>query len=181
MDQAQEVIALGQLVLKFAGVERITYHEDGKTRETDTDHTVMLGIIGCSIAAKLYPHLDLGRVSQYALVHDLVEVYAGDTPTVNISSEARVDKEKREKKALARIEKEFTAFPWLAETIFSYEALVDIEARFIKTLDKCMPKITHILNKGVYFKETGKERQEMVAVFQQATCRSCGRICKGIS
>ena len=160
-------MALGKLILNFAGVERATYREDGKTRETDTDHTVMLGVIGCSIAAKLYPHLDLGKVAHYALVHDLVEAYAGDTPTFNISPESRADKERREKDALARIEKEFTVFPWLAETLLSYEDLADTEARFIKTLDKCMPKITHILNKGASFKEIGGEREEMVAFFDR--------------
>lgn len=167
MDEVHEMIALGQLVLKFARIERVTLHEDGLKNESDTDHTVMLGIIGCNIAAKLYPHLDLGKVSQYALVHDLVEVYAGDTDSFNITVEAKKNKDEREMAALKRIEKEFTVFPWLVETLHSYEALGDAEARFIKTLDKCMPKITHILNKGAYFKETGKNREELVIFFEK--------------
>src|SRR3989344_9070817 len=167
MDNVQDIVALGQLVLRFARVERVTYHEDGKRRETDTDHTVMLSVIGCSIAAKLYPHLDIGKISQYALVHDLVEAYAGDTPSFNITSEAKKNKDERELVALKKIEKRFEVFPWLIEILHSYEALGDQEARFIKTLDKCMPKVTHILNNGAYFREHGKNREEMVTFFKQ--------------
>lgn len=167
MHDAEHLLSLGQLVLRFGRVERVTYHEDGKRRETDTDHTVMLGLIACSIAEKAYPNLDVGKVAQYALVHDLVEAYAGDTPTFNISEEEHESKAKREAEALARIEKEFTRFPWLVSTLHAYETLGDPEARFVKTLDKCMPKITHILNKGTYFKEHGKKREELEEYFKK--------------
>jgi len=81
-----DVVRLGQLALAFGRVNRITRHEDGTTPESDTDHTVMLGLIACALAERWYPHLDRGLVAQYALVHDLVEVYAGDTPTLAIDA-----------------------------------------------------------------------------------------------
>ncbi len=165
MQDTQKIIELGQLILQFGRVERATYHEDGKRKETDTDHTVMLGVLGCSLAAHLYPKLDLGKIAQYALVHDLVEAYAGDTPSFNITNEAKANKNQKEKEALHKIEENFKGFPWLVHTIKDYEHLVDSEARFIKTLDKCMPKITHILNKGTYFREVGKDKKEMIDFF----------------
>ena len=167
MLQQNDIIALGQLILQFGRIERATLHEDGIRKETDTDHTVMLGVLGCSIAQVLYPNLDNGKIAQYALVHDLVEAYAGDTPSFNITKEARIDKDRREHEALLSIEYNFASLPWLPGTLKRYESLGDKEARFVKTLDKCMPKITHILNEGAYFKQVGKEKLEMVEFFEK--------------
>lgn len=63
---------LASLVLDFGKVDRITAHQDGVFPESDTDHTVMLGVIGVSLAKRLYNDLDLGLIAQFALVHDLV-------------------------------------------------------------------------------------------------------------
>lgn len=161
------MVSLGELILKFAQVDRVTYFPDGKTRESDTDHTVMLGVVACSLAAKFYPSLDLGKIAQYAFVHDLLEAYAGDTPSFNITPEAKAAKDTKEKEALSMLQGEFGALPWIVETIERYEALDDSEARFIKTLDKCMPKITHILNNGAWFREQGTTREEMVEFFKK--------------
>ena len=81
-DLITAVLGLGGLSLAFGRVERATRHEDGTTPESDTDHTVMLGLIGCSLAPLVCADLDLGLIAQYALVHDVVEVHAGDTNTL---------------------------------------------------------------------------------------------------
>lgn len=38
------------LALAFGRVERVTLHEDGRRRESDSTHTVMLGLVACEIA-----------------------------------------------------------------------------------------------------------------------------------
>lgn len=141
------VINLGRLSLAFGRVDRITYHDDGETLESDTDHTVMLGLVACAFAAR-HLNLDLGLVAQYALVHDLVEVYAGDTPTlVALSVDAKEEKARREEAALLRLAEEFAfSLPWVATTIADYERRADPEARYVKAMDKLLPKITHVLN-----------------------------------
>jgi putative hydrolase of HD superfamily len=165
---AEDIVDLGKLTLIFSRVERMTYHEDGRRAETDSDHTVMLSIVACSIASELRPDLDVGMIAQYALLHDLVEVYAGDTPTIRITDEERVLKKQREAAALARIKLEFgNSFPWLIETMESYEALDTIEAKFVKAVDKLMPRITHLLNNGKLIKEIGMTRQEVINRFDE--------------
>jgi putative hydrolase of HD superfamily len=146
----KKTIDLGALVLQFAQVTRATRFPDGTTPESDTDHTVMLGVIACAFAATYVPRLDVGKIAQYVLVHDLVEAYAGDTNTfLEKSAEQKLAKAEREEAALARITEEFgSVYPWIPETIEHYESLADAEARFVKTLDKVMPKITHCLNRG---------------------------------
>lgn len=155
----QKTIELGKLILSFGLVNRVTTHEDGNTLETDTTHTVMLGITACAFAREFVPNLDLGKVAQFALVHDLVEVYAGDTNTFGkVAYDA--DKEEREAKALAQIRSQFdSTYPWLGETIEEYESLKSPEARYIKVFDKILPKITHILNNGAVIGRLGQTKE----------------------
>lgn len=142
------LLDLGRLALVFGGVDRTAcYHPDQATRESDTDHTVMLGWTAPALAARCYPHLDTGLIAAYALVHDAVEAYAGDTQTLRISPDQRQAKAAREAAAAARIHGEFgDRLPWFPEMIARYEARTDPEARFVWVLDKVLPKITHLLD-----------------------------------
>ncbi len=159
----QGLVDIGKLILQFAKVNRVTLHEDGKRLESDTDHTVMLAVSSLALGSKLYKdRLDLGVVAQFAIIHDLVEVYAMDTDSFGLSVDGRKAKEEREHTAFLRIQEEFKdTYPWLPEMIEKYEALDTIEARFVKTLDKAMSKITHILNNGQYFKNRKLPEDEM--------------------
>lgn len=87
------------------------------------------------------PYLDLGKVSQYALVHDLVEAYAGDT-TIWASVEEHASKAEREEEALRLIEERFgRRFPWIDQTIKKYELFDEPESCFVYALDKIIPYI----------------------------------------
>lgn len=157
----EKIIELGRMLLAFGRVERATHHEDGVTKETDTTHTVMLGIMASAFATEFAPHLDTGKIAQFALVHDLVEVYAGDTVTFGLYAKD-TEKDGREAEALARIKKEYDAvFPWIGNTIEEYEKREVPEARFVKVFDKILPKIVHILNKGVTVRELGHTTESM--------------------
>jgi 5'-deoxynucleotidase YfbR-like HD superfamily hydrolase len=140
---------LAQLGFAFGRVDRITFHEDGATPESDTDHTIMLALIAVELAPR---HLDRGLVALYALVHDLVEVYSGDTQTLKITAEIRADKQRREADALTRLVHELgPGSPLgggspLGTLLEAYEKQVAPEARFVRLLDKVMPKLTHLLN-----------------------------------
>lgn len=166
---ADATLNLGRLVLQFGRVNRITRQEDGVTLESDTDHTIMLSLLACAFAAKYMPELDIGRVAQCALVHDLVEAYAGDTPTFGgISSEEAKEKDEREHKALLRIKAEFDEeFPWISSMIEEYERLDTREARYVKSIDKIMPKITHNLNDAAAVREMGHTVED-VEMFSRA-------------
>ncbi len=163
----RSLIALASATLAFGKIDRITYHEDGVTPESDSDHTVMLGVIACAFAARHFRDLDLGKIAQYALVHDLVEIYAGDTPTLRIDADGRAAKAERERQALELIRDEFATLPWLYITIADYEERRDPEARFVKALDKLLPKITHILNHGVTLRDQGMSRKELVTRYDE--------------
>jgi putative hydrolase of HD superfamily len=156
-ETVQKTIELGRLMLQFGLTLRATHHEDGETRETDTTHTVMLGVMACAYADVYAPHLDKGKIAQYALIHDLTEVYAGDTVTFGLKDGPEMkEKEEREAQALARLTEEYQdIYPWIHSTIEEYEHLASPEARYVKVFDKVMPKIVHILNKGVTVRSLG--------------------------
>lgn len=164
----EPVIALGRLSLAFGRVDRATCHEDGTTPESDTDHTVMLTLVACAFAQRHLPDLDPGLVAQFASVHDVVEVYAGDTPTLRVDDAKRADKAAREEAALARIRAEFSeTLPWLPDMIDRYERRDCPEARYVKAMDKLLPKITHILNGGATVHGQGLTRRELVDRYEQ--------------
>lgn len=159
---AEAVVELGRLALLFGRTNRATYYEDGVTLESDTDHTTMLALIACAYASRFVPRLDIGKIAQYSLVHDLVEAYAGDTPTLRISDDERKAKDAREAEALRKLELQFgESLPWIPDMIEEYESLKTPEARYVKAIDKVMPKITHALNKSKLIKESGFTLEEL--------------------
>jgi 5'-deoxynucleotidase YfbR-like HD superfamily hydrolase len=158
---APALIEIARLALMFGRVDRITLHEDGIRPETDTDHTVMLMLCAVTVHASVprLPAMNLGMVLKFALIHDLVEAVAGDTPAYKLSAEAREAKELREAEALRILGETFEAFretDWLPGLIAEYEAQVAVEARFIRLLDKMMPKLTHALNLGATLRRRGE-------------------------
>lgn len=151
-----EPISLAKLALRFSRVERATFHEDGVRPETDSDHTVMLGLVACQLAP---PLLDQGKVAQYSIVHDLVEAYSGDVQTLTITEEGRRDKERREGEARARILEEFGPRSWVCCTLMEYEEQVAPEARFVRLMDKILPKLTHAFNGCAAAQKLGVSRE----------------------
>jgi 5'-deoxynucleotidase YfbR-like HD superfamily hydrolase len=103
----------------------------------------MLGLVACELAPVF---LDRGDVAKYALVHDLVEAYSGDTNTLGISAEGKTAKVAREEAAMERLRVELgpssAVFNWLE----AYERQTDPAARYVRLLDKVLPKLTHLLN-----------------------------------
>ena len=150
----QGLLKLGRLLIRFSEVKR-----EG-TLESDIEHTVMLAVVACAVAATWIPELDVGKVAQYALVHDLIEAYCGDISTSDFTAVDFGSKENKEEQARKTIKIEFGAFPWLHETIEQYEALNTPEARFIKTLDKAMPALIHNLNDGCLFEKEGPTKTQ---------------------
>lgn len=157
------LLSIASLALDFGAVNRATFHQDGVTPESDTTHTVMLGLLAIDIASR-HPELKLnvGLVAQLVYVHDLVEAKCGDTNSFAITPEAQYAKNEREREALADlIEGELREHSHLKFLLFTYENQECPEARFIRYLDKVTPKLTHALNDGAAFMKMGKSWVEV--------------------
>lgn len=153
--ELNELKKVAILCLDFGKIERKTFHQDGITHETDTTHTVMLSVLAPALAEKLYPNLNIGLIAQFAIVHDLTEAITGDYDTLlNSSQEFKRQKKEQEELALKKIQKDFgDNLPWIYKTIAHYERLDCPEARFVKILDKILPKIVRLVGNRVSNKE----------------------------
>jgi putative hydrolase of HD superfamily len=167
---ADAVIDLGRLALAFGRINRTAcWHPDGQQRESDADHTVMLGWIAPALAQRLYPgELDAALVAQFALLHDMAEVYAGDTPTLRIDDAGREAKAKREHAAGWRIWCEFIdSLPWIPRTLADYEQQRMPEVRFVRAVDKLLTKIVHLLDGAKGLIEEEMTVSEMRQIFDR--------------
>jgi len=87
---------------KMKTVLRQTYITDKSRRENSAEHSWHFALT----ALTLYEYcgldgVDINRVIQMALVHDLVEIYAGDTPAYD--EKGNIDKDEREKEAADKL------------------------------------------------------------------------------
>ncbi len=138
----ERVLRLARISLRLGEVERVPTHPDGR-RETDTTHTVMLALLAAEAADEL--GLDVGRAVLFALVHDLVEVYAGDTDTSQgLSGDERALKRAREHAAAQRLDRELPGSV-LVRALADYEDRQEDEARLVHLLDKMCPKAVSIV------------------------------------
>lgn len=136
-------IQLGNLVADFARVERIPRWADNR-RETDVEHSYLLALVACELAATYYPELQTGLIAEFANVHDLVEVKVGDTPTFLATVEQLGEKAIREHAALHELQAELPTHT--AEILTRYEEQREPEARFVKVVDKITPVIVNIVS-----------------------------------
>ncbi|MDN5275435.1 MAG: hypothetical protein JWN33_84 [Candidatus Saccharibacteria bacterium] len=139
-------LSLGAAAMKFARVERVPRYEDSE-QENDAEHSFMLALVATELADALYhDRLNPSLVSQYAIVHDLIELKTGDVATLTLNTQELADKEKNEHDALESLLRELP--PYTARLLRAYEAQSDPEARFVRMVDKLLPLVVDIIGDG---------------------------------
>src|SRR5680860_196716 len=108
-----------ELLQKFQKIERAIYVKGEDRKENDSEHSYQLVMFAWYLISSYKLDLDLDLIIKYALVHDLVEVYAGDT--FAFDDDHRESKEKREDESLERLKSEFGEFPDIFPLIEQYE------------------------------------------------------------
>lgn len=143
-----------EIILPFYKIERdMTFVvDDGYRNENDAEHSWSLALLACALAPHIDSKLDVGLISQFAVVHDLVEVYASDT-SVWADDETLAQKAKNEHDALQKLKKKFAHFPWMIETIIAYEKQDTAEALYVRSIDKYIAFSIRFLERGRFFKE----------------------------
>lgn len=143
---------LDELSDMYADIRRATHDRDGNL-ETDARHAIHLMKLAVPYAREFYPELDQGRIAAYALIHDIIEAYAGDVPSLVMTAEQEQQKQLDEAQALIRLHEEYgEEWPEFIALIESYEALDTPEACFVKTFDKLDPGFTHFYSHGAQLK-----------------------------
>ena len=134
---------------KMKSVYRQTILTDRSREETDAEHSWHFALMAMTLFEyRGEKSVDLDRVIKMALVHDLVEIYAGDTFAYDTAGYA--DKDKRERAAADKL---FALLP--GEQARSYRALWDEfeqmktpDAKYAGAIDRLQPFLNNHLTDG---------------------------------
>ncbi len=151
MSPLDELLEFTKFTLSANKVERVANTPGVKRCANVVEHSYQLTLLAWYLIDKEKLKLDKNLVIKYALVHDLIETYAGDTYIYD--KESIKTKSKREHDAQKRIESEFPDFNDLNSLIHSYELKNDVESRFVYALDKLIDPLNIYLDDGKLWHE----------------------------
>lgn len=138
---------------KAKNIFRQTYLSDGKRKENDAEHSWHAAIMAFVLAEYFGEDVDVLKTMKMMIMHDLIEIYAGDTYCYDEAENAT--KEERE---MAAADKLYSLLPedqaeeykslWL-----EFEAKESAESRFCEILDRLQPSMLNFATKGLSWKE----------------------------
>ena len=149
----EKILEFSRLLNKFRLEKRVVRVNGEDRQENDVEHSYQLAMLTWFLIDSGKLKLDRDLAVSYALVHDLVEVYAGDTYIYTKDLKHKESKDEREADAAKRIASEFPEFGELHKLIENYEHREDPESRFVYALDKIQPIINIYLDGGHNWRE----------------------------
>lgn len=140
------------LLTEFGKVERVVYFPGTERQENDQEHSYSLAMTAWYLVDSNKLSLNIEKILKYALVHDLVEVFAGDTYIYG-DPEHISSKVEREEKAVAQLIEAHPEFQELHGSIAEYMRHEDPESKFVYALDKVLPVLLIYSDGGKTWKE----------------------------
>lgn len=134
---------------RMKNILRQTLLADGSRRENDAEHSWHFAIMAMVLQEHAFsPEVDMLRVLKMALVHDLVEVYAGDTFCYDDVGNAT--KEAREQEAADKLFGKLPAEQGaeLRALWEEFDAMETPDAIYASSIDRLQPLINNYLTKG---------------------------------
>lgn len=161
-DRLQRILDFLEFADRFKFVERRGYLTGGERRENDAEHCWHMALVAMVLHGELSDPaaVDLGKALRLILVHDLVEIEAGDTYAYD---DAAIEgQEEREKRAADHI---FGLLPAdlgaeLRSLWEEFEARETPEARFAKACDNFQGFMQNVISGGRAWRENGVGRED---------------------
>ena len=143
----QQMIFIAE-VDKLKNIFRRTILTDSSRRENDAEHSWHLALMAIVLEEYAAEPVNLGRVLAMVTVHDLIEIYAGDTFAFDAA--ANQDKAQREQAAAEKLfgmldQKQGHKFRQLWE---EFDAMNTADSRFAASLDRIQPFMHNVLTEG---------------------------------
>lgn len=153
MDRLQKQMEFIVEVDKVKKIMRQTYLSDASRKEDDAEHSWHLALMAVLLKEYSNEEVDLTKVIPMVLIHDLVEIDAGDTYAY--SGESAAVTEARERKAAERV---FGILPEdqgkvLRDLWEEFETYQTPEAKFAHVLDNCQPMLLNDASNGLSWTE----------------------------
>jgi putative hydrolase of HD superfamily len=151
-------------------------------RENDAEHSWHLAMMVIVLAEYADEPIDTGKVLKLVVLHDLVEIYAGDTPLYDETA-AQSQRERE----LAAAERLFGLLPGDQERELralwdEFEERVTPEARFAKAMDRMQPLLLNWMAEGGTWRAPGvtadtiRARKSVVADGSSALWAACQQL-----
>lgn len=153
MDKLAQQIAFIKEIDKIKYIQRKTKLFDSQRNENDAEHSWHLAMMTIVLAEHSNEKIDLLKVIKMVLIHDIVEIDAGDIFIYD--TQKNHDNTEEETKAAKRI---FGILPQnqaeeLIQIWEEFEAGETHEAKFAKSMDRLEPLLQNTSNKGGTWKE----------------------------
>ena len=164
MDRARLATQLGfaMEVEQLKQVFRQSLLLGDRRRENDAEHSWHICLMAILLVEYAAAEVDILKVLKMLLIHDIVEIDAGDTFTYD--TQANLDKEEREQRAAERL---FNLLP--EDQAMVYRALWDefeerhsTEARYAAALDRLQPILLNYHTQGASWQKHGVVRAQVI-------------------
>jgi putative hydrolase of HD superfamily len=150
-------------VEKLKQVFRQTLLVDDKRRENDAEHSWHLALMALLLEDHAVDAVDILHVVKMVLIHDIVEIDAGDTFAYDEAGQE--GKEEREREAATRI---FGLLPAqdgheLVQLWEEFEARQTADARYANALDRFQPLLLNYHAGGDTWRRHGVRKDQVIA------------------
>lgn len=161
-DRLKQIVEFCKLIDKEKFVQRRTYLLDGERLENDAEHAWHMAVMAILLSDFSNDKVDVLKVVSLLLVHDLVEIYAGDTFAYD--EEGKKTQREREQAAAERL---FSQLPdEQAQKMRSlwdeFEEWGSPESKFAHTLDNFQPLLLQHASGGRAWREGGRRLSEVL-------------------
>jgi len=163
-ERLERQLAFVREIDKVKTVRRQTITLVDRRQENDAEHSWHVAVMAMLLAEHAAePNLDVGRAIRMLLVHDLVEIDAGDTFAYNEAGNA--DKLQREQRAAERI---FNLLPpdqaaQVRQLWDEFEARQTAEAKYAAALDRLQPLMHNYFTQGHAWRRHGVTKSQVIA------------------
>jgi putative hydrolase of HD superfamily len=145
-----------KLVERWAFVSTLSRHENS------AEHSWHLTLGLLTLTRELDLQIDLPRALMMAVVHDLCEIDAGDTPAYG---PARPDQHEAERRCIERLAGYGLKFgAEMRELWLEYEAQQTRESRWVKVLDRVMPFVVNLACEGHNWRTQSISRSQVLKI-----------------
>lgn len=143
---------------KMTGILRRTLLVDHSRRENDAEHSWHIAVMAMLFEEYAKEPVNVSRVAEMCVVHDLVEIYAGDTFAYDMSG----NQDKAEREAAAA-DKLFSQLPEeqgrrIRELWEEFDAMETADAKYAACMDRLQPFLHNTLTQGHTWVEGGTAR-----------------------